>query len=137
MIPSGLFTRGPVCSLCTRVWLQCFHVPYSALTMFITRDQKERDSATAYRTSALRFGLLLFARVFAAPALTLCLWCCPGMMVEVLGTVLATAIQGQIVGGASNCPTEPDVINGWNSTVTNSSIVTLDETVSLSIFAFF
>uniref|UniRef100_A0AAQ4S6K5 Major facilitator superfamily domain containing 2A n=1 Tax=Gasterosteus aculeatus aculeatus TaxID=481459 RepID=A0AAQ4S6K5_GASAC len=56
----------------------CFHVPYSALTMFISHDQKERDSATAYR-----------------------------MMVEVLGTVLGTAIQGQIVGGATNCPTEP------------------------------
>ncbi|XP_043995009.1 sodium-dependent lysophosphatidylcholine symporter 1-B [Gambusia affinis] len=49
----------------------CFHVPYSALTMFITSDQKERDSATAYR-----------------------------MTVEVLGSVLATAIQGQIVGNA-------------------------------------
>uniref|UniRef100_A0A8C6T1D6 Major facilitator superfamily domain containing 2ab n=1 Tax=Neogobius melanostomus TaxID=47308 RepID=A0A8C6T1D6_9GOBI len=50
----------------------CFHVPYSALTMFITSDQKERDSATAYR-----------------------------MTVEVLGTVLGTAIQGQIVGMAN------------------------------------
>uniref|UniRef100_A0A096MGY1 MFSD2 lysolipid transporter A, lysophospholipid b n=1 Tax=Poecilia formosa TaxID=48698 RepID=A0A096MGY1_POEFO len=49
----------------------CFHVPYSALTMFITSEQKERDSATAYR-----------------------------MTVEVLGTVLSTAIQGQIVGNA-------------------------------------
>ncbi|KAK5621359.1 Sodium-dependent lysophosphatidylcholine symporter 1-B [Crenichthys baileyi] len=49
----------------------CFHVPYSALTMFITSEQKERDSATAYR-----------------------------MTVEVLGTVLGTAIQGQIVGMA-------------------------------------
>uniref|UniRef100_A0A3B5KV92 MFSD2 lysolipid transporter A, lysophospholipid b n=1 Tax=Xiphophorus couchianus TaxID=32473 RepID=A0A3B5KV92_9TELE len=49
----------------------CFHVPYSALTMFITSEQKERDSATAYR-----------------------------MTVEVLGTVLGTAIQGQIVGNA-------------------------------------
>ncbi|XP_015242640.1 sodium-dependent lysophosphatidylcholine symporter 1-B [Cyprinodon tularosa] len=47
----------------------CFHVPYSALTMFITSEQKERDSATAYR-----------------------------MTVEVLGTVVGTAIQGQIVG---------------------------------------
>uniref|UniRef100_A0A493TGS0 MFSD2 lysolipid transporter A, lysophospholipid n=1 Tax=Anas platyrhynchos platyrhynchos TaxID=8840 RepID=A0A493TGS0_ANAPP len=47
----------------------CFHVPYSALTMFISREQSERDSATAYR-----------------------------MTVEVLGTVLGTAIQGQIVG---------------------------------------
>lgn len=30
---------------------QCFHVPYSALTMFLSTDQKERDSATAYRKS--------------------------------------------------------------------------------------
>uniref|UniRef100_A0A8C1ZJZ5 Major facilitator superfamily domain containing 2aa n=1 Tax=Cyprinus carpio TaxID=7962 RepID=A0A8C1ZJZ5_CYPCA len=27
----------------------CFHVPYSALTMFISNKQQERDSATAYR----------------------------------------------------------------------------------------
>ncbi|KAG8507681.1 Sodium-dependent lysophosphatidylcholine symporter 1 [Galemys pyrenaicus] len=47
----------------------CFHVPYSSLTMFISTEQSERDSATAYR-----------------------------MTVEVLGTVLGTAIQGQIVG---------------------------------------
>ncbi|VTJ52319.1 Hypothetical predicted protein [Marmota monax] len=50
----------------------CFHVPYSALTMFISTEQSERDSATAYR-----------------------------MTVEVLGTVLGTAIQGQIVGQAN------------------------------------
>ncbi|KAM9838237.1 sodium-dependent lysophosphatidylcholine symporter 1-B [Aulostomus maculatus] len=55
----------------------CFHVPYSALTMFISSEQKERDSATAYR-----------------------------MTVEVLGTVLGTAIQGQIVGMA-NAPCFP------------------------------
>lgn len=30
---------------------QCFHVPYSALTMFISTEQSERDSATAYRKS--------------------------------------------------------------------------------------
>ncbi|XP_041809657.1 sodium-dependent lysophosphatidylcholine symporter 1-B-like [Chelmon rostratus] len=77
----------------------CFHVPYSALTMFISSDQKERDSATAYR-----------------------------MMVEVLGTVLGTAIQGQIVGGASDCPAEPDVIDDRNATKINTSSVTLDET---------
>ncbi|KAJ3608971.1 hypothetical protein NHX12_023499 [Muraenolepis orangiensis] len=59
----------------------CFHVPYSALTMFISTDQKERDSATAYR-----------------------------MTVEVLGTVIGTAIQGQIVGMA-NAPCIP-VHNG-------------------------
>ncbi|XP_070776378.1 sodium-dependent lysophosphatidylcholine symporter 1-B-like isoform X1 [Enoplosus armatus] len=77
----------------------CFHVPYSALTMFISNDQKERDSATAYR-----------------------------MMVEVLGTVLGTAIQGQIVGGSADCPTEPDVPDSSNATKINMSRVTLDDT---------
>ncbi|KAK3572889.1 hypothetical protein QTP86_009894 [Hemibagrus guttatus] len=33
----------------------CFHVPYSALTMFISSSQKERDSATAYREFLLLF----------------------------------------------------------------------------------
>uniref|UniRef100_A0A674N3L1 MFSD2 lysolipid transporter A, lysophospholipid b n=1 Tax=Takifugu rubripes TaxID=31033 RepID=A0A674N3L1_TAKRU len=55
----------------------CFHVPYSALTMFISSEQAERDSATAYR-----------------------------MTIEVLGAVLGTAIQGQIVGMA-NAPCIP------------------------------
>uniref|UniRef100_A0A3Q3W2P7 Major facilitator superfamily domain containing 2A n=1 Tax=Mola mola TaxID=94237 RepID=A0A3Q3W2P7_MOLML len=77
----------------------CFHVPYSALTMFISSDQKERDSATAYR-----------------------------MMVEVLGTVLGTAIQGQIVGGAPDCPTELNVTESRNMTKINMSRVSLDET---------
>ncbi|XP_071073630.1 sodium-dependent lysophosphatidylcholine symporter 1 isoform X3 [Dasypus novemcinctus] len=63
----------------------CFHVPYSALTMFISTEQSERDSATAYR-----------------------------MTVEVLGTVLGTAIQGQIVGQADTpCLQSPN-----DSTVT-------------------
>ncbi|XP_025788818.1 sodium-dependent lysophosphatidylcholine symporter 1 isoform X3 [Puma concolor] len=58
----------------------CFHVPYSALTMFISTEQSERDSATAYR-----------------------------MTVEVLGTVLGTAIQGQIVGQADTpCLQDPN-----------------------------
>lgn len=62
--------------------LTCYHVPYSALTMFISSDQKERDSATAYR-----------------------------MTVEVLGTVLGTAIHGQIVGIAqSPCIPGPDEV---------------------------
>ncbi|XP_069478498.1 sodium-dependent lysophosphatidylcholine symporter 1 isoform X2 [Ambystoma mexicanum] len=58
----------------------CFHVPYSALTMFISTEQSERDSATAYR-----------------------------MTVEVLGTLLGTAIQGQIVGQA-NTPCIPSAL---------------------------
>ncbi|XP_029451866.1 major facilitator superfamily domain-containing protein 2B isoform X2 [Rhinatrema bivittatum] len=48
-----------------------FHVPYATLTMFLSTDQKERDSATAYR-----------------------------MMVEVLGTLIGAAVQGQIVASA-------------------------------------
>ncbi|KAK1171760.1 major facilitator superfamily domain-containing protein 2B-like [Acipenser oxyrinchus oxyrinchus] len=48
-----------------------FHVPYSALTMFLSTDQKERDSATAYR-----------------------------MTMEVFGTLIGAAIQGQIVASA-------------------------------------
>ncbi|XP_030074519.1 sodium-dependent lysophosphatidylcholine symporter 1 [Microcaecilia unicolor] len=58
----------------------CFHVPYSALTMFISTEQSERDSATAYR-----------------------------MTVEVLGSLLGTAIQGQIVGQADT-PCIPDIL---------------------------
>uniref|UniRef100_A0A8D0HHQ6 MFSD2 lysolipid transporter B, sphingolipid n=1 Tax=Sphenodon punctatus TaxID=8508 RepID=A0A8D0HHQ6_SPHPU len=48
-----------------------FQVPYSALTMFLSTDQKERDSATAYRTA-----------------------------VEVLATLIGAALQGQIVASA-------------------------------------
>ncbi|KAM4624796.1 sodium-dependent lysophosphatidylcholine symporter 1-B-like [Polymixia lowei] len=80
----------------------CFHVPYSALTMFISTEQKERDSATAYR-----------------------------MTVEVLGTVVGTAIQGQIVGGAiAPCvPTEYDVPDNRNSSQMVSEVnISLDET---------
>uniref|UniRef100_A0A8C6SFN6 Major facilitator superfamily domain containing 2B n=1 Tax=Neogobius melanostomus TaxID=47308 RepID=A0A8C6SFN6_9GOBI len=51
--------------------VSCFHVPYSALTMFLSTEQKERDSATAYR-----------------------------MTMEVLGTLVGAAIQGQIVASA-------------------------------------
>ncbi|XP_051507416.1 sodium-dependent lysophosphatidylcholine symporter 1-A-like isoform X2 [Myxocyprinus asiaticus] len=72
----------------------CFHVPYSALTMFISTEQSERDSATAYR-----------------------------MTVEVLGTVIGTAVQGQIVGMA-NSP----CING--TPLTSSSNQSLLENVT-------
>ncbi|XP_077167968.1 sphingosine-1-phosphate transporter MFSD2B [Paroedura picta] len=46
-------------------------VPYCALTMFLSTDQKDRDSATAYR-----------------------------IMVEVLGTLVGAAVHGQIVASA-------------------------------------
>ncbi|KAB5582205.1 hypothetical protein PHYPO_G00184470 [Pangasianodon hypophthalmus] len=83
----------------------CFHVPYSALTMFISSEQKERDSATAYR-----------------------------MTIEVLGTVLGTAIQGQIVGGANApCLNHTSFLNdSYNITQLSSEVnvshVTLEDT---------
>ncbi|XP_048355207.1 sphingosine-1-phosphate transporter MFSD2B isoform X2 [Sphaerodactylus townsendi] len=48
-----------------------FQVPYCALTMFLTPDQKNRDSATAYRIT-----------------------------VEALGTLIGATLQGQIVASA-------------------------------------
>ena len=60
-----------------------------------------------------------------------------GMTVEVLGTVVGTAIQGQIVGGAiAPCnPTEFDVLDDQNSSQTfsgvNKTVISLDETVRL------
>uniref|UniRef100_A0A8C9W5K3 MFSD2 lysolipid transporter A, lysophospholipid b n=1 Tax=Scleropages formosus TaxID=113540 RepID=A0A8C9W5K3_SCLFO len=82
----------------------CFHVPYSALTMFLSSDQKERDSATAYR-----------------------------MTVEVLGTLIGTAIQGQIVGGAIAPCISPPGMNVTEPSLTDllnvsTSHVTLDHT---------
>ncbi|XP_067390035.1 sodium-dependent lysophosphatidylcholine symporter 1 isoform X1 [Emydura macquarii macquarii] len=76
----------------------CFHVPYSALTMFISREQSERDSATAYR-----------------------------MTVEVLGTVLGTAIQGQIVGKAH----APCIQDASFLGVTNSSVAMEEVNITL------
>ncbi|XP_030389003.1 sodium-dependent lysophosphatidylcholine symporter 1-like isoform X6 [Gopherus evgoodei] len=50
--------------------MSCYHVPYSSLTMFLGGNQRDRDSATAYR-----------------------------MGVEVFSTLVGSGIQGQIVGG--------------------------------------
>uniref|UniRef100_A0A671SGW1 Major facilitator superfamily domain containing 2aa n=1 Tax=Sinocyclocheilus anshuiensis TaxID=1608454 RepID=A0A671SGW1_9TELE len=74
----------------------CFHVPYSALTMFISIEQKERDLATAYR-----------------------------MTVEVLGTVIGTAVQGQIVGMANTpCINSTSPTNGSNHSMHgNNSLI--------------
>ncbi|XP_078069703.1 sodium-dependent lysophosphatidylcholine symporter 1-like [Mustelus asterias] len=43
--------------------LTCFHVPYSALVMFLSSDQKERDSATAYRMTMEAFGSMIGAAI--------------------------------------------------------------------------
>ncbi|XP_074942801.1 sphingosine-1-phosphate transporter MFSD2B isoform X1 [Phalacrocorax aristotelis] len=69
-----------------------FQVPYSALTMFLSTDQKERDSATAYR-----------------------------MTMEVLGTLIGAALQGQIVASAHvshHCTVNPAVntTDSWHDT---------------------
>nr|XP_055197520.1 sodium-dependent lysophosphatidylcholine symporter 1 isoform X4 [Nyctereutes procyonoides] len=92
----------------------CFHVPYSALTMFISTEQSERDSATAYR-----------------------------MTVEVLGTVLGTAIQGQIVGQADTpCLQDPSdsalAMEGANHTQSTTSLKeTLSATFTIPIWQWF
>lgn len=52
------------------------------------------------------------------------------MMIEVLGTVLGTAIQGQIVGG-KNCSADADAANGTNVSKVSVSTVSLEESVSV------
>ncbi|XP_061125764.1 major facilitator superfamily domain-containing protein 2B isoform X1 [Syngnathus typhle] len=69
--------------------ITCYHVPYSALTMFLSTDQRERDSATAYR-----------------------------MTLEVLGTLAGAAIQGQIVASAhrlKHCQGHNNTTNALNN----------------------
>uniref|UniRef100_A0A8C5TK97 Major facilitator superfamily domain containing 2B n=1 Tax=Malurus cyaneus samueli TaxID=2593467 RepID=A0A8C5TK97_9PASS len=69
-----------------------FQVPYSALTMFLSTDQKDRDSATAYR-----------------------------MTMEVLGTLTGASLQGQIVASAHvspHCTLNPsaNTTDSWHDT---------------------
>ncbi|XP_035422986.1 sodium-dependent lysophosphatidylcholine symporter 1-like isoform X1 [Cygnus atratus] len=52
-----------------QICMTCYHVPYSSLTMFLGGNQRDRDSATAYR-----------------------------MGMEVFSTLLGSGIQGQMVG---------------------------------------
>ncbi|XP_074845249.1 sphingosine-1-phosphate transporter MFSD2B [Carettochelys insculpta] len=77
-----------------------FQVPYSALTMFLSPDQKERDSATAYR-----------------------------MTMEVLGTLIGAALHGQIVASAhasDRCSTNLTV-NAAESSSSLSNVSNLAE----------
>lgn len=57
------------------------------------------------------------------------------MMIEVLSTVLGTAIQGQIVGG-KNCSADPDATNGTNVSKSTVSTASLDKSVSVETFYF-
>uniref|UniRef100_A0A7N4NW56 Uncharacterized protein n=1 Tax=Sarcophilus harrisii TaxID=9305 RepID=A0A7N4NW56_SARHA len=70
---------GPPSEALTRPLLQLLQVSYSALTMFLTRDQQERDSATAYRMTA-----------------------------EMAGTLIGATAHGLIVAGAHEAPTCPE-----------------------------
>lgn len=130
---------------------QCFHVPYSALTMFISSEQKERDSATAYseyhspqNKVILQMNLLSAATSVVSPPVWLNfshVSLHSGMTVEVLGTVLGTAIQGQIVGMA-NAPCLPGpgelVADPSNSSMSaglnaSESVISIEHTVNLFI----
>ncbi|XP_044147898.1 major facilitator superfamily domain-containing protein 2B [Bufo gargarizans] len=77
-----------------------YHVPYTTLTMFLSTDQTERDSATAYR-----------------------------MTMEVLGTLIGAALQGQIVASAHtshHCHVDYGTVNiSMNATysLVNSTIL--------------
>ncbi|XP_033847241.2 major facilitator superfamily domain-containing protein 2B [Periophthalmus magnuspinnatus] len=77
--------------------ITCFHVPYSALTMFLSTEQKERDSATAYR-----------------------------MTMEVMGTLVGAAIQGQIVASAhtrKHCHNLTTAVAGFHGNISHTEIV--------------
>ncbi|GCB74483.1 hypothetical protein scyTo_0003573 [Scyliorhinus torazame] len=78
--------------------LTCFHVPYSALVLFLSSDQKERDSATAYR-----------------------------MTMEALGTMIGAAVEGQIVAkghGIDHCfPENTSANSSVNFTDMNSLFI--------------
>ncbi|XP_077867934.1 sodium-dependent lysophosphatidylcholine symporter 1-like [Saccoglossus kowalevskii] len=39
--------------------LTCFHLPYAAMTMYLSNDQADRDSATAYRMTCEMLGIML------------------------------------------------------------------------------
>ncbi|XP_060114040.1 sphingosine-1-phosphate transporter MFSD2B [Heteronotia binoei] len=78
-----------------------FLVPYCALTMFLSTDEKDRDSATAYRIT-----------------------------VEVLGTLIGAALQGQIVASAhasDHCSQNSTVsfLNSSNLQQNSSSFLSL------------
>uniref|UniRef100_UPI00398E3D65 sodium-dependent lysophosphatidylcholine symporter 1-like isoform X1 n=1 Tax=Pristiophorus japonicus TaxID=55135 RepID=UPI00398E3D65 len=81
--------------------MSCFHVPYSALTMFLGGDQHDRDSATAYR-----------------------------MGVEVVATLAGAAIQGQIVGAYHTQTAEACLMiqNGTAFNDTSSLVNSLNNT---------
>lgn len=46
-----------------QMFLSCLRVPYTSLTMYLTHNQKERDSATGYRMGSEVVGVLLAATI--------------------------------------------------------------------------
>nr|XP_020643691.1 major facilitator superfamily domain-containing protein 2B [Pogona vitticeps] len=97
-----------------------FQVPYSALTMFLTTDQRHRDSATAYIWSYISVPLVFRELEMRGEGKVANIgrnkegresledferWKNPlslvaGMAFEILGTLVGATLQGQIVAGA-------------------------------------
>ena len=77
---------------------QFFQVPYTALTMLLTPSPRERDSATAYRECRWAWGGVPLPP--APQAWSLCSVLCPGMTMEMAGTLMGAAVHGLIVSGA-------------------------------------
>lgn len=100
--------------------------------MFISTNQKERDSATAYRTLALQYNSAGLRACCCSPHRSSISVFHSGMTIEVLGTVLGTAIQGQIVGGTNDCPAEADAAKSGNGSKSTVSTASLEESVSSS-----
>ncbi|XP_006820220.2 sodium-dependent lysophosphatidylcholine symporter 1-B-like [Saccoglossus kowalevskii] len=44
---------------CMQTCLTCYHLPFAAMTMYLSNNQADRDSATAYRMTFEVFGALL------------------------------------------------------------------------------
>lgn len=99
--------------------------------MFISTNQKERDSATAYCTLVLQYNLTGLHVCRCSRHQSSFSVFHSGMTIEVLGTVLGTAIQGQIVGGTNDCPAEFDAAKIRNGSKLTMSTASLEESVSI------
>ncbi|XP_077867935.1 sodium-dependent lysophosphatidylcholine symporter 1-like [Saccoglossus kowalevskii] len=48
-----------LCYCAFQTFLTCYHIPYVSMTMYLSNEQKDRDSATAYRMTCEVFGTVL------------------------------------------------------------------------------
>lgn len=85
----------------SRFVLQCHHVPYTALTMFITDCQRDRDSATAFR-----------------------------MAFELVGTLVGSALAGTIISYtrvASSDECDAANVANWSYSNASARVVNITE----------